>query len=148
MTRKLLLLFITLLLCFYLLLSSFFGEKGFFYNEALKQEISYQKKVLEDLNIDWDRLKAIEENLETERYLYDIAIKLGYKASDDKVYYFEEESYPYNQIMKNGEIKIEYNDIFYLKSFTIFLISFILSLIIVLLKVLFLKFKKKKEKNT
>jgi len=130
------------------LLSSFFGEKGYYYNKALKQEIFYQKKVLDNLNIELNRLNATQENLKTERYLNDIAIKLGYKATDDKVYYFEEEPYPYNKINKNGEIKIEYKDIFYLKSFTILIISFILSLIIVLLKVLFLKFKKNKENNT
>jgi len=148
MTRKLLVLFITLILCFYLLLSSFLGEKGYFYNKALKQEISNQSKVLEELNIEWERLAAIQKNLETKRYLNDIAIKLGYKSSDDIVYYFDEKPYPFNQINKNGEIKVEYKDIFYLKSFTIFLISFILSLIILLLKVLFIKFKKKKENNT
>ena len=148
MTRKLLVLFITLILCFYLLLSSFLGEKGFFYNKALKQEISNQSKVLEDLNNEWERLKAIQGNLETKRYLDDIAIKLGYKSSDDVVYYFNEKSpYPYNQINKNGEIKIEYKDVFYLKPFTIFIISFILSLIILLLKVLFVKSKKQKEND-
>jgi len=148
MTRKLLVLLIMLTLCLYLLLSSLFGEKGFFYNEALKQEISEQRKVLNDLNLEWERLNATQENLETERYLNDIAIKLGYKASEDIVYYFDENPYPYNQINENGEINIEYKDIFYLKAFTIFIISFILSLIIILLKVLFIKFKKKKEHNT
>jgi len=146
MTRKLLLLFITLLISLNLLIASFLGERGYFYNKALKQEISSQETVLNDLNNNLNNFKATEANTKTENYLKDSAIKLGYKKENDKVYYFTSTPYPFDQTEKNAEVNIQNTDIYYIKPFTIFVISFILSLIIVLIN--YVKDKRKNQNGS
>lgn len=98
MTRKLLILFAVLMLCFYSLISSFLGERGFLANNQLKRQLKNNEYELDRRNVEIENLQLQKRELSTEDGLRSAAMNLGYKVESDDVYVFENE---------NTEIKSE-----------------------------------------
>jgi len=92
MTRKLVVLFIVLTLCFYSLLLSFFGERGIIANNQLKKQLKENEYELDRREVELENLEHQKQELSTEDGLRSAAMNLGYQVDSDDVYVFTSES--------------------------------------------------------
>ncbi len=91
MTRKIVILFIVLLLCFYSLISSFLGERGILANNELKRQLKANEYELDRKAVEIENLEIQREELSSEDGLRSAAIGLGYQVETDDVYVFSSE---------------------------------------------------------
>ena len=89
MTRKLVIVFIVLILCFYSLTLSFFGERGIIANNQLKKQLKENEYELDRRKVEIENLKLRKQELSTEDGLRSAAINLGYQVDGDDVYVFQ-----------------------------------------------------------
>ena len=89
MTRKLIVVFIVLLLCFYSITLSFFGERGIIANNILKRQLKENEYELDRREVEIENLKLRRQELSTEDGLRSAAINLGYQVDGDDVYVFQ-----------------------------------------------------------
>ena len=142
MTRKIIILFAVLMLCFYSLISSFFGERGFIANNQLKRQLKENEYKLDKSDVEIEILTRQEEETQSEDGRRSTAMNLGYKVDGDEVYVFDtkdevekpETSYNANDEQKTSSFKP-------LRPSFILLISFGSSFIICLLALLFKRHK-------
>ena len=92
MTRKLVVLFIVLTLCFYSLLLSLFGERGIIANNQLKKQLKENEYELDRREVELENLEHQKQELSTEDGLRSAAMNLGYQVESDDVYVFSTES--------------------------------------------------------
>ena len=88
MTRKLIILFFVLMLCFYSLILSFFGERGIIANNMLKRQLKENEYELDRRNVELENLRLQEQELSTEDGIRSAAMNLGYQVESDDVYVF------------------------------------------------------------
>ena len=88
MTRKLIILFFVLMLCFYSLILSFFGERGIIANNMLKRQLKENEYELDRRNVELENLRLQEQELSTEDGIRSAAMNLGYQVDSDDVYVF------------------------------------------------------------
>ncbi len=91
MTRKFIILFAVLTLCFYSLISSFLGERGFLANNSLKRQLKENEYALDRKDVEIENLEMQEKELSTEDGLRSVAMNLGYQVESDDVYVFPTE---------------------------------------------------------
>ncbi len=91
MTRKLIILFAVLMLCFYSLISSFLGERGFLVNKSLTRQLKENEYELDRKNVEIENLEIQEKELASEDGLRSAAMGLGYQVESDDVYVFPTE---------------------------------------------------------
>jgi len=91
MTRKLIILFAVLMLCFYSLISSFLGERGILVNKSLTRQLKENEYELDRKEVEIENLEIQEKELSTEDGLRSAAMNLGYKVESDDVYVFPSE---------------------------------------------------------
>jgi len=91
MTRKLLILFVVLTLCFFSLISSLLGERGIIVNNELKRQLKENEYELDKGNVELENLRMQQKELATEDGLRSAAINLGYQVESDDVYVFSSE---------------------------------------------------------
>lgn len=89
MTRKLVIVFIVLLLCFYSLISSILGERGFLANNQLKRQLKANEYELDRKAVEIENLKIQQKELSTEDGIRSAAMNLGYQVESDDVYLFD-----------------------------------------------------------
>ena len=92
MTRKLVVLFIVLTLCFYSLLLTVFGERGIIANNQLKKQLKENEYELDRRQVEIENLEHQKQELSTEDGLRSAAMNLGYQVDSDDVYVFSTES--------------------------------------------------------
>lgn len=143
MTRKIIIVFLVLLLCFYSLISSILGERGFLANNQLKRQLKANEYELDRKAVELENLKIQEKELSTEDGIRSAAMNLGYQVDTDNVYVFQTEDMPSgpNMAVSTNKQMMD-NDAFkpWASSF-ILLISFCASSIISLILLLFRKVK-------
>lgn len=143
MTRKLVILFIVLLVCFYCLILSFFGERGIIANNQLKRQLKENEYELDRRNVEIENLRLQEQELSTEDGLRSAAMNLGYQVDSDDVYVFTTDGGPVPQTAETQPtVKQEEEEPFkpWKMSFCL-LISFCLSFIITFILWIFRKGK-------
>ena len=86
MTRKLLFLFAVLTLCFFALISSFVGERGFIVNNQLKRQLKQNEYELDRQNVELENLKLQEQELDTKEAALKGGMNLGYVDEGGEVY--------------------------------------------------------------
>lgn len=86
MTRKLLFLFAVLTLCFYALISSFAGERGFIVNNQLKRQLKQNEYELDRQNVELENLKLQEQELDSREAALKGGMNLGYVDEGGEVY--------------------------------------------------------------
>lgn len=91
MARKYLILFAVLSLCFFNLISSFLGEKGYFANKALQRQLIENEYQMDREEVELENLRIREEELSTEDGIRLAAINLGYQVDSDEVYVFQDD---------------------------------------------------------
>lgn len=91
MTRKLIILFAVLMLCFYSLISSFLGERGFLVNNSLTRQLKENEYELDRKDVEIENLEIQEKELSSEDGLRSAAMGLGYQVESDDVYVFPTE---------------------------------------------------------
>ena len=133
MTRKLIILFVVLMLCFYSLISSFLGERGFLVNNSLTRQLKENEYELDRKDVEIENLEIQEKELSSEDGLRSAAMGLGYQVESDDVYVFptEDES---SESTASTTSTTQSKDAFrpWSKAFTL-LISFVASTIITVL---------------
>ncbi|MGX8681663.1 MAG: FtsB family cell division protein [Spirochaetales bacterium] len=92
MTRKLLILFIVLTLCFYSLIVTFFGERGIIANNQLRRQLKENEYELDRREVELENLERQRQELSTEDGLRSAAMNLGYQVESDDVYVFSAET--------------------------------------------------------
>ena len=97
MTRKLIIVFIVLMLCTYSLILSFFGERGIIANNQLKRQLKENEYELDRRNVELENLRLQEQELSTEDGLRSAAMSLGYQVDSDDVYVFTSDAGPVPQ---------------------------------------------------
>ena len=89
MTRKIIILFAVLTLCFYSLISSFLGERGFIANNQLKRQLKENEYKLDKSDVEIEMLTRQEAETQSEDGRRSTAMNLGYKVDGDEVYVFD-----------------------------------------------------------
>ena len=89
MTRKLMMLFLVLSLCFFCLISSFFGERGFLANNQLKRQLKENEYKLDKSDVEIEVLQKQEEDTATSDGLRVSGMRYGSATDGDEVYVFE-----------------------------------------------------------
>ena len=89
MTRKLMILFLVLILCFFCLISSFFGERGFLANKQLKRQLKENEYKLDKSDVEIEVLQKQEEDTATSDGLRVSGMRYGSATEGDEVYVFE-----------------------------------------------------------
>ncbi len=121
--------FILVFTCMWFLLSGLFGEAGFIYNRQLEEELERQNDVLLKLKTAQANFKRQEENILTENFLKDGAIKQGYSMDGDEVYYFKPDSLDYKteKMYDLKQIQANHQKAWHLSKGSIALISLVVS---------------------
>ena len=138
MTRKLIVLFVVLILCFYSLISSFLGERGFLVNNSLKRQLKENEYELDRKDVEIENLEIQEKELSSEDGLRSAAMGLGYQVESDDVYVFPtEDKAKSSESTASTTSTTQSKDAFrpWSKAFTL-LISFVASTIITVLMAL------------
>ena len=91
MTRKLLILFLVLMLCTYSLISSFLGERGIIVNNQLKRQLKENEYELDRSEMEIENLRLQDQELSTEDGSRSTAMSFGYQVEGDDVHVFETE---------------------------------------------------------
>ena len=89
MTRKLMMLFLVLSLCFFCLISSFFGERGFLANNQLKRQLKENEYKLDKSDVEIEVLQKQEEDTASSDGLRVSGMRYGSATEGDEVYVFE-----------------------------------------------------------
>ncbi|MBP5161854.1 MAG: hypothetical protein ILP16_02625 [Spirochaetales bacterium] len=89
MTRKLVILFVVLMVCFGCLISSFWGERGFLANNELKRQLKENEYKLDKSDVEIEVLQKQEEDTATVDGLRVSGMRYGSAAEGDEVYVFE-----------------------------------------------------------
>ena len=92
MTRKLIVLFIVLTLCFYSLILTVFGERGIIANNQLRRQLKENEYELDRREVELENLERQKQELSTEDGLRSAAMNLGYQVDSDDVYVFSSEA--------------------------------------------------------
>lgn len=79
-------LFLILSISLYFLCTGFLGEKGFLYNQSLKQLLAEMELKAKKAEFELDNLKRYERTLSSKEGVRDTAIELGYYLNGDKIY--------------------------------------------------------------
>lgn len=132
MTRKLVILFAVLVLCFYCLISSFLGERGIIANNRLKRQLKQNEYELDRKEVELETLRLQEQELSTEDGIRSAALSLGYAVDSDNVYQLKEKGLEQEEALETVRAtEIDNRDDVKLLSWTsILLISFASSFII------------------
>lgn len=112
----------------FFLFSGLFGERGYFYNNALKKQIEDTKEESERLTEVIEGLKEKRDFLNTEEGLRDSAINLGYYVKGDDVYWFENAEKQGDYM--NDENRVKKDGFAGLSTITLVLITFAASFLI------------------
>ncbi len=110
MTRKLIILFIVLTLCFYSLILSFFGERGIIVNNQLKRQLKENEYELDRRNVEIENLQHQQQELSTEDGLRSAAMNLGYQVDGDDVYVFSTDDKPSPQASGDQSVQTKPED--------------------------------------
>ena len=89
MTRKLVILFAVLAVCFFCLISSFLGERGFLANNQLKRQLKENEYKLDKSDVEIEVLQKQEEDTATSDGLRASGMRYGSATEGDEVYVFE-----------------------------------------------------------
>lgn len=89
MTRKLIIVFVVLMLCFYCLISSFLGERGFLANNQLKRQLKENEYKLDKSDVEIEVLQKQEADTATVDGMRESGMRLGSATEGDEVYVFE-----------------------------------------------------------
>ncbi len=89
MTRKLIILFLVLMLCFYCLISSFLGERGFLANNQIKRQLKENEYKLDKSDVEIEVLQKQEADTATIDGMRESGMRLGSATEGDEVYVFE-----------------------------------------------------------
>ena len=89
MTRKLIILFLVLGVCFFSLISSIFGERGFLANNQLKRQLKENEYKLDKSDVEIEVLQKQEEDTATSDGLRVSGMRYGSATEGDEVYVFE-----------------------------------------------------------
>ena len=89
MTRKLMILFLVLTLCFFSLMSAFFGERGFIVNNQLKRQLEENEYKLDKSDVEIEILQKQEEDTASADGLRVSGMRYGSATEGDEVYVFE-----------------------------------------------------------
>ena len=89
MTRKLVILFTVLAVCFFCLISSFFGERGVLANNQLKRQLKENEYKLDKSDVEIESLQKQEEETATSDGLRVSGMRYGSATEGDEVYVFE-----------------------------------------------------------
>ena len=89
MTRKLVILFAVLTVCFYCLISSFLGERGFLANNQLKRQLKENEYKLDKSDVEIEVLQKQEEDTATSDGLRVSGMRYGSATEGDEIYVFE-----------------------------------------------------------
>ena len=82
-------LFLVLSLCFFCLISSFFGERGFLANNQLKRQLKENEYKLDKSDVEIEVLQKQEEDTATIDGLRVSGMRYGSATEGDEVYVFE-----------------------------------------------------------
>jgi len=142
MTRKILILFIALMLVSFSLISSFLGERGIIVNNQLKRQLNDKEYELDRREMEIENLRLQDNELSTEDGSRSTAMSFGYQVEGDDVHVFETQDEVSSTAVRSEDGREEKA-----REFTpwgipfILLISFCTSFIITLIVWLFAKRK-------
>ena len=142
MARKILILFVALMLVSFSLISSFLGERGIIVNNQLKRQLIENEYELDRSDMEIENLRRQDRELSTEDGSRSTAISFGYQVEGDDVHVFDTRDEVAVQSGESGSSRDEDRE-----EFTpwgtpfILLISFCSSFIISLIVWLFAKRK-------
>ncbi|MBQ3317693.1 MAG: hypothetical protein IJL13_01210 [Spirochaetales bacterium] len=91
MTRKLIILFLVLMLVTASLISSFLGERGIIVNNQLKRQLKSNEYELDRSDMEIENLRLQDQELSTEDGSRSTAMSFGYQVEGDDVHVFETE---------------------------------------------------------
>lgn len=150
MTRKICAIFVFLLCALDLFLSILLGENGFLYKNQLQTQLKEATEVSKQLERIDENLQNQENQIYSEQYLKDKAIKQGYSFDQDQVFFFEKENLDLKSqnLYDLKQIQFTTQNITYLSRIQIFLIAFVLDLVIVFVVFLLLRSKGKKNNGS
>lgn len=126
------------MLCFYSLISSFLGERGFLVNKSLTRQLKENEYELDRKDVEIENLEIQEKELSSEDGLRSAAMGLGYQVESDDVYVFPtEDEAKSSESTASTTSTTQSKDAFrpWSKAFTL-LISFVASTIITVLMAL------------
>ncbi len=134
MTRKLIILFVVLLISLYSLISSFLGERGFLVNNSIKRQLKENEYQLDRMDVEIENLEIQEKELSSEDGLRSAAMGLGYQVESDDVYVFPTDDQTEASNTSGADAQVEKSKEFepWSTPFTL-LISFVASTIITVL---------------
>ena len=89
MARKILILFIALMLVSFSLISSFLGERGIIVNNQLKRQLIDKEYELDRTDMEIENLRMQDNELSTEDGSRSTAISFGYQVEGDDVHVFD-----------------------------------------------------------
>ena len=89
MTRKILILFIALMLVSFSLISSFLGERGIIVNNQLKRQLIDKEYELDRSDMEIENLRLQDNELSTEDGSRSTAMSFGYQVEGDDVHVFD-----------------------------------------------------------
>ena len=133
MTRKLIVLFLVLTLCFFSLMSAFLGERGFIVNKQLKRQLEENEYKLDKSDVEIEVLQKQEEDTASADGLRVSGMRYGSATEGDEVYVFEtKDEVQLPQTSRNTGVVENNREFVPLRPLFILLISFGASLIITL----------------
>lgn len=91
MTRKILILFIALMLVSFSLISSIMGERGIIVNNRLKKQLTEKEYELDRRDMEIENLRLQDNELSTEDGSRSTAMSFGYQVEGDDVHVFDTE---------------------------------------------------------
>lgn len=89
MARKILILFVALMLVSFSLISSFLGERGIIVNNQLKRQLIEKEYELDRRDMEIENLRQQDIELSTEDGSRSTAISFGYQVEGDDVHVFD-----------------------------------------------------------
>ena len=146
MTRKILILFIALMLVSFSLISAVLGERGIIVNNRLRKELESNEYELDRRDMEIENLRLQDIELSTEDGSRSTAMSFGYQVEGDDVHVFETEDDVQDE---SSDVRMQATE--KEKAFTpwgipfILLISFCSSFIITVIVWLFTKHKGKTD---
>ena len=105
MTRKIVILFVVLMVCFCCLISSFWGERGFLANNQLKRQLKENEYKLDKSDVEIEVLQKQEEDTATVDGLRVSGMRYGSAAEGDEVYVFESKDEVETTVIATNEVE-------------------------------------------
>ena len=106
MTRKLVILFVVLMVCFCCLISSFWGERGFLANNQLKRQLKENEYKLDKSDVEIEVLQKQEEDTATVDGLRVSGMRYGSAAEGDEVFIFESKDEVETTVMSSNDTEV------------------------------------------